>query len=145
MGDLIERLRKPILNEDVMRRWDLVRSLIANGHTSSLPRDTIEADLDSWDEERREAADILEAKDAEIARLRKALGGHQLWTHAENVEGEFVLWAETGEVLMRLKPTHRHQNMEPAAVEFVLGDLLDLLNARAALAEDDTPGEKEGE
>ena len=81
------------------------------------------------------AADALKAKDAEIARLREVLRGHQLWTHAENVENEFVLWAETGEVLMRLKPTHRHANLEPAAVEFVLGDLLDLLNVRAALGD----------
>jgi hypothetical protein len=114
MGDLIERLREKHENE-VIYRQEYHLEVCA------------------------EAADALEAKDAEIARLREALGGHQLWTHAENVEGEFVLWAETGEVLMRLKPTHRHQNMEPAAVEFVLGDLLDLLNARAALAEDDTP------
>jgi len=68
-----------------------------------------------------------------LAMAVEALRGHQLWTHAENVDGEFVLWAETGEVLMRLLPTHRHQNLEPAAVEFVLGDLLDLLNVRATL------------
>ena len=89
-----------------------------------------------------EAADRIEAltaeRDALAERLEKAvraLRGHQLWTHAENVDGEFVLWAETGEVLMRLLPTHRHQNLEPAAVEFVIGDLLDLLNARATLAQ----------
>lgn len=73
MGDVLERLRQPIWTEDVMKRWDRARQLIASGHTGSLPRDIIEADLDGWDQERAEAADTIEALRAERDEARNQL------------------------------------------------------------------------
>ena len=60
VNELIARLRSPILNEDRMKRWDHARFLIESGHKSSLPRDIFEADLDLLDEDRKEAAEIIE-------------------------------------------------------------------------------------
>ena len=75
---------------------------------------------------------------AEVERLREALRGHQIWESAEKVEpDEFVLWTPDGQVCLRLKVTHHHERLDPAGVEFVTCDLLDLLNARAALAQKD--------
>ena len=75
---------------------------------------------------------------AEVERLREALRGHQIWESAEKVEpDEFVLWTPDGQVCLRLKVTHHHERLDPAGVEFVTCDLLDLLNALAALAQKD--------
>ena len=75
---------------------------------------------------------------AEVERLREALRGHQIWESAEKVEpDEFVLWTPDGQVCLRLKVTHHHDRLDPAGVEFVTCDLLDLLNALAALAQKD--------
>jgi len=72
MSDLLERLREPCLSDDVMRRWDVARAEISAGSTSSHPRDIIEAELDSWDEDRRAAADRIEALERELAQARAA-------------------------------------------------------------------------
>jgi hypothetical protein len=92
MGDLIERLRHRSLARLVGK---------------PTKRDKADADLDA------KAADALEAKDAEIARLREAL--RQIWDVSAD----------------------RSAHPDDRAREWVE------VRARAALAEDDTPGEKE--
>ena len=80
---LAKRLETPIWTEAVMKRWDYVRRMIANGHTSSHPRDVVEADLDGWDEDRREAAATLRAQAAEIARLRGELADGSFYKESD--------------------------------------------------------------
>jgi hypothetical protein len=92
MGDLIERLREKHENE-VIYRQEYHLEVCA------------------------EAADALEAKDAEIARLREA-AKEVVETHLLTGGGSPEAWAKHCSALATL---------------------------RAALSEDDTPGENEGE
>jgi hypothetical protein len=72
MTDLVERLRKPIWCEETMKQWDSWRKMITDLPGASLPRDCFECFLDGVDEERFEAATALEAKEAEIAALKRS-------------------------------------------------------------------------
>jgi hypothetical protein len=46
--------------EKTMEQWDYYRKLIADGHTSSLPRDWFESILDGRDELSAALSDLLE-------------------------------------------------------------------------------------
>lgn len=59
------RLRRTLLNEDVMAQWAKIRQHVKTNN-GSLPRDMFEAMLESFDEERTEAADKIEALLAQV-------------------------------------------------------------------------------
>lgn len=53
-------------NSEIMRKWDDARAYIANGGTSSWPRDWFESEIDARD-------DRIKQLEAENARLTYAL------------------------------------------------------------------------
>lgn len=62
---LVERLREPSISEGLMKTWDWIRRMIAEGDKSSYPRDIFESVIDGFDEERREAAARIEKLERE--------------------------------------------------------------------------------
>lgn len=73
MDDIVERLRSPSDNEDTMKVWDTIRSIIADGDRGSWPRDIFESILSHIDEEREEAADLISTLRDRCAKLEEAL------------------------------------------------------------------------
>ena len=70
---LVERLRKPLADEDTMKQWDRWASWLREGGHGSLPRDGFEAWADCADDDRREAAARILADAAKIEALVTAL------------------------------------------------------------------------
>ena len=108
-----------------------------------------QATLDHWaDKDQQQRDEIValisacESMTAERDALQAKLDGaeaivtaYQIWDTAEKVGmDEFVLWTASGQVFLRLKVTHKHEQLDAAALEFVTCDLLDLLNIRVALS-----------
>jgi hypothetical protein len=94
--ELVRDLREPIWTEAVMKRWDVVRQKIARGHQGSEPRDIIESDLDDWDDQRRAAADRIEADGKLIAEMRA------LVFKAAHFNGHAQVEQEASAILARL-------------------------------------------
>lgn len=66
--ELVERLKTPRHSEGLMQHWDRWRKMHKDGFSGSATRDEFEALIDHIDEERAEAASLIEARDADIAR-----------------------------------------------------------------------------
>ena len=68
--DIVQRLRVKINCEETLQKWDMIRDYLLKGNLGSYAREAFESFLDFADEEREEAADLIEAQAAEIGRLK---------------------------------------------------------------------------
>jgi hypothetical protein len=86
VGDIVERLRKPMDCEETLQAWDKWRRWIKEGR-GSLPRDNFENTLSCLDEERAEAADLIQSlqsrlsiSDENVERVARAICLTNPWT-----------------------------------------------------------------
>jgi transposase-like protein len=98
MTDLVEQLKQPLDCEDTLQQWDQWRRWINEGR-GSLPRDAFEAFLSCADEERSEAATRITELEAEVARLREALGAVACWSKPMQKCARCRDWKEDNQAL----------------------------------------------
>lgn len=124
MADIVDRLRIHSDNEETMKVWDNIRSIIADGNRGSWPRDIFESILSHIDEEREEAADVISILRDRITKLKKALEP----------------FAEKADIIARDHPGWNHDVFQWGAEPLVF-TMKALRDARAALDQDKGSGD----
>jgi DNA repair ATPase RecN len=89
--DLVARLRVKINCEETLQKWDMIRDYLLKGNLGSYAREAFESWLDFADEERDEAADLIEAQAEHIADVEKGSEGladelEKAWTEIERLK-----------------------------------------------------------
>ncbi len=116
-GDIVERLMKSSLDDDVYHTWGEIRKMLLEGVLGTMPRELFEMIIENIDEERTEAASRITELQRRLSIAETKLGFVKL--HWINPEGQTI-----EEMRNNLRGSDLYQRGDAVLVWVNQGDLL---------------------